>query len=551
MATHCGRSCRGPSSPHAHPSRARHDGKANRAPVLPHRSFHAFWTLAIGMGAMLWLVLRSGTKPSRLSYPCQQSAFGLASAAFGVPLVAAVVAGRIRLMRFLHTGAGKIGIVGMVILGLVLITHAGSGPPSATVIADPPPDYHPAVYLVNNAQQGDLPGRFLGMDALVALMGRSGLKWHRSPTVGTTSGPDGIIDRDDVVVVKVNAQWAQRGGTNTDVLRGILRRIVEHPDGFIGEIVVADNGQGSGNLNRTENNAEDIGQSPQDVVNEFAAEGCNVSTRLWDSFRAVSVGDYASGNLSDGYVVKNSPDPETAVRVSYPKFRTPLGTYVSYKNGIWDPVMQTYDHDRLVVINVPVLKTHSIYAVTAAVKNHMGVVTQSLSTDSHASVGRGGLGSVLAEVRVPDITILDCIWVLARPGQGPNASYAQSSRRDQLVASRDPVALDVWAVKNILIPQIIANGYAATDYRSTQDPDNPNSTFRWYLDRSMNEMLAAGIAATNDYHAVQLFVTDGAVSIPTVSQWGLAVMTLLVLSAGTLVLMRRRAEASRAGSEFA
>lgn len=536
MAVHRECQSRGSSSPHSHCENVPH------AFALGHGASSAFLTLVIGIGAMLWLVLRSGPKPSRLSYPCQQSAFGLASAAFGVPLVAAIVAGRAKLIRFMHTGVGKIGVVGIVILSLVLITHAAYGPPSAAVVANPPLDYHPAVYLVNNAQRGALPSRFIGVDALVTLMGMSGLKWHRSPTVETTSGPDGLIDRDDIVVVKINAQWSQRGGTNTDVLRGILRRIVEHPGGFVGEIVVADNGQGYGNLDRTENNAEDIGQSPQDVVSEFAAQGWKVSTKLWDSFRTVSVDDYSSGNLTDGYVVNAVLDPQTAIRVSYPKFRTPLGTYISYKNGIWDPVTQSYNHDRLVVINVPVLKTHSIYAVTAAVKNHMGVITQSLSTDSHASVGRGGLGSFLAEVRVPDLTILDCIWVLAMPGQGPNAAYAQSNRRDQLVASRDPVALDAWAVKNILIPQIVANGYTAANYSSTQDPDNPNSTFRRYLDRSMSEMLLAGIATTNDYNAVQLFVADGSVSIPTVSQWGLAAMTLLVLTAGTLLLMRSRAE---------
>ena len=35
-------------------------------------------------------------------------------------------------------------------------------------------------------------------------------------------------------------------------------------------------------------------------------------------------------------------------------------------------------------------------------------------------------------------------------------------------------------------------------------------------------------------------VTCPVTGIPTVSEWGMAVMTLLVLSAGTIVLMRRR-----------
>lgn len=508
----------------------------HRRPDLT-RPRNAIGLAVAGAVALLWVVLRSGPKPSRLSYPCQQSAFGLATAAFGVPLVAAVVAGRAAFLRFLHSVGGKIAGMGMAVLCIALIAYGSYDSQPAVIMATPPADYHPAVYLVNDAR-GVLPGRFGGVDDLVTLMGSSGLKWHRFPLVGLTAGPDGLIDRDDVVIVKINAQWPQRGGTNTDVLRGILRRIVEHPGGFVGEIIVADNGQGSGNLNRPDCNAEDYGQSPQDVVNDFAAEGWGVSTKLWDAFRTASVGEYASGDVADGYVLSTALDPETAIRASYPKFQSPRGTGISYKYGIWDPVSTTYDHDRLVVINVPVLKTHSIYAVTGAVKNHMGVITQSLGTDSHASVGRGGLGTVLAEVRVPDLTILDCIWVLARPGWGPSASYAQASRRDQLVAGRDPVALDAWAVKDILIPQILANGYTVADYASTQDPDNPNSTFRRYLDRSMNEMLAAGIPTTNDYNAVLLFVDGGGASIPTVSGWGAALLALLLLVVGGAMVAR-------------
>ena len=40
---------------------------------------------------------------------------------------------------------------------------------------------------------------------------------------------------------------------------------------------------------------------------------------------------------------------------------------------------------------------------------------------------------------------------------------------------------------------------------------------------------------------VAQLVTGGhAVAVPTVTEWGMAVMTLLVLSAATVVLMRRR-----------
>jgi len=494
--------------------------------------------LTAGLLSLLWLVLRSGPKPSRLAYPCQQAVFGTAAAAFGAPLVAATLALRGRALELLRPLVSKLSLGGLVALTLVAWTFASSDRRRATPLLAPPEDYHPAIYVVSDAR-GIGPGRYGGVDDLIALMGMTGLKWHRSTQTTTTAGPDGMIDPDVVVLLKINAQWAERGGTNTDVLRGVIRQIVEHPDGFAGEVIVADNGQGSGSLTRTENNAEDHHQSPQDVVDDFAAEGWNVTTMLWDTIRSTSVAEYDTGNMTDGYVVSPTYDPETTMKVSYPKFRSQGGHYVSYKHGIWSPATEAYDADGLVVINMPVFKTHSIYAVTAAVKNHMGVVTTRFSTRSHDAVDDGGMGTLLAEVRLPNLTILDCIWIFAHPEMGPQAYYEYASRRDQLVAGRDPVALDAWATRFIMIPQIIENGYSYAQYHDTQDPDHPGSVFRTYLDASMGEMLAAGIDTTNDYNAADVYSWNGP-AIPVASAWTLAVTVLLMFTAGTILQRSRR-----------
>jgi uncharacterized protein (DUF362 family) len=459
-------------------------------------------------------LLRSGSKPSRLAYPCQQAALGAAAAALGVPVAALLLALRRQLGRVLASTTGRLTI-GMLAAPLVILWALASfdADPGARTLS-PRLDYHPDVFLVNDAR-GIVPGGYGGVDDLTSLMGTRGFKWHRSDFVTLTSGPDGMIGVDAVVILKVNAQWAERGGTNTDVLRGVIRRIVEHPDGFVGEVVVADNSQEfysgtwQNNLDRPLSNAEDHSQSAQDVVEDFVSEGWNVSTQLWDWFRRTTADEYDTGDMTDGYIVADADDPETGIKSSYPKFQTAYGTYISYKHGVWSPTTQSYDPDRLVVVNMPVLKTHAIYAVTAGVKNHMGVVTTSLFTDSHATVDEGGMGTILAEVRLPDLTILDCVWILARPGSGPSASYTIATRRDQLVAGTDPIALDAWATKYILMPQIIENGYDESTYYSTQDPDNPTSMFSRYLRLSMNELLAAGIDATNDYNAVDLHVWTG------------------------------------------
>ncbi len=464
--------------------------------------------LFTGLCALFWLILRTGTKPSRFGYPCQQSAFNIAAVAFGGPFVASIITARSHWFSFIRSSHGKMVAGLIVLMSIVLLANASYRTQTEVTIATPPSHHYPDIYFVKNAR-GIEPGRFGGVDDMVYLMGAYGKKFHRSETITRTTGPNGIISRDSVVILKVNGQWSQRGGTNTDVVRGVIRRIVEHPDGFVGEVIVADNGQGSGNLDRAEHNAEDRSQSFVDVTRDFATEGWKVSSFLWDTIGLTSVIEFDAGDHANGYVLNDVRDTVTQIRVSYPKFVTAYSTPISYKHGIWNSVTETYDHEKLAVINMPVLKTHVIYGVTASVKNHMGVIAQRLNTNSHNSVADGGMGSILSEIRMPDLNILDCIWILARPGLGPSASYYNTSFTNHLVASTDPVALDQWATKNILMPQIIANGYTENDYWNTQSPDNPDSTYRHYLDRSMNEMILEGVTTTNDDQNVRIRVWAG------------------------------------------
>src|SRR4030042_6438413 len=103
-------------------------------------------------------------------------------------------------------------------------------------------------------------------------MGYNGLLFYKSDTSGKNQGPNGLIAKNDVILIKISSQWDERGGTSTDLLKELIQMIVVHPDGFVGEIVVADNGQAQygssgngGNLNWANNNAETRSQSAQDV----------------------------------------------------------------------------------------------------------------------------------------------------------------------------------------------------------------------------------------------------------------------------------------------
>lgn len=295
------------------------------------------------------------------------------------------------------------------------------------------------------------PNRHAGVDTLIELMGKSGLKFYSSKYVSNnTTGKYGLIDDKDVVLIKVNAQWKYRGATNSDVVRGLIQAILDHPDGFKGEIVIIENGQGRGSLNcdnyayygnnEVHANAEDEKQSFIYLV-EKTFKGFPVSAYLFDNIRYnfLSFDD----NKTDGYIKEGI--------VSYPVFTTSFGIRINLKMGVWNG--REYEN-RLKLINVPVLKYHdrggSEY--TACLKHFYGVLSMGdgYSGYRHYSGLGETCGYMIKNIRFPVLNILDCIWVSYASLTGYPSST--TSRQNLLVASQDPVALDYYAGKNILYP---------------------------------------------------------------------------------------------------
>jgi hypothetical protein len=251
------------------------------------------------------------------------------------------------------------------------------------------------------------------------------------------------------------------------------------------------------------NNAQNVDLSPLDVVEHFKSLGYRVSVNDWGSIKRNQVDATTSCDGGRGYVLKSTG----AGMVSYPKFQTEYGTCVSLEHGVWNN--GGFDRSRLKFINLPVLKPHgAVYGVTACVKNFMGVVTNTL-TPAHDGVAGGLMGSVMAEIGMPDLHILDCIWVAGYPGSGPNIG-SMGTRKDQLVASTDPVAVDIWAATNILIPTFYENGFSPPWPGPDPEPSNPDSEFRGYLDRSMEWILDAGIPVTNDLDQIDVHAKSAA-----------------------------------------
>ena len=294
-----------------------------------------------------------------------------------------------------------------------------------------------------------------GVDCLLHLMGRKGLKFYRSELPSELCGPSGLIGPPDVVLLKVNAQWKYRGCTNIDLVRGVIQRILDHPDGFIGEIVVFENGQGRGSLycdnmpgnkntiypdDRVHANAENESHNYMYLVNEVFDDP-RVSSYLLDPIRTTFIGD--SDHITDGY--------RTFQNVSYPCFTTTGGRRIELREGIWNG--DGYS-DNLKLINIPVLKHHDKNGseITAALKHVYGILSMAdgQSRFRHYSGLGETCGKMVASVRTPVLNIIDAIWVshLSLKGYPQETTF----RANQLLASQDPVALDYWAAKYIMYP---------------------------------------------------------------------------------------------------
>jgi hypothetical protein len=368
------------------------------------------------------------------------------------------------------------------------------------------------VFIVQNASglRGNMDA---AMSALVSSMSSHNLKIFK-----TSATPSGIIGADDIVIIKVNGQSTERGHTNTDLVESVIKIILNHPDGFSGEIVLADNGQNDQCVNMSASNAFDHTQSITNVASHFPTH--KVSACSWWAFADQNVGEYSNGDYNDGYVVNYTPDPVTNVKVSYPKFKTAYGNYISFKNGVWNQSTLTYNPSTLKVINLPMFKSHYNYGATACVKNYMGVGSRTL-TAMHDNVGDGGMGTEMVQTRFPSLNIIDGIWINANPFQpgdqtdttpcGPFTYYNQASYTDVIGASIDPVALEYWIAKHVAMPAAAKGGYS---YISSIDPDyepitqNLTQSYHHYLVASSNEITKTGRKACMNENDVAVYLTD-------------------------------------------
>jgi len=327
-----------------------------------------------------------------------------------------------------------------------------------------------------------------GLEGLLWVMATHGHKFYKTTKTDPLGGPDGLIDKNDVVLIKINCQWKFRGATNTDVLRGLIHRVLSHPDGFSGEVVIFENGQGEGAFNGDPHawgrypdigapsgvhvNAEDDTLTVDRLVSQvFAA--APVSSFLLDLVRSTFISS-ADDHTTNGY--RRISD------VSYPCFTTTGGNRINLKEGIWTGSGYA---SNLKFINMPVLKTHSGTGITGVLKDMYGVLSMA---DGHREIRHyeesgTQCGKMWTLVRAPDLNIVDCIWVTH---QTHHCGWPSSTthRYNNLLAGFDPVALDYWGSKHLLYP-------LGGDRQQYHDPDSDSGLIN-HLHGARDVINAAG-----------------------------------------------------------
>ena len=294
------------------------------------------------------------------------------------------------------------------------------------------------------------PNYHAGVEGLLRCMKSTGLKLYCDHRAGPLSSPIGMIRSNDVVLIKVNAQWKYRGCTNSDLVRGLIQRILDHPGRFKGEVVIIENGQGRGSLNcdtsagygdgAVHANANNGNHSFVYLVNEVFSDP-RVSYYLLDNIRGTFI--EKTDHVTDGY--------RTIGNISYPCFTTAGGHRIELREGVWQG---NFFSQNLKLINLPVLKHHDEGGseITASLKHFYGILSMADGNSGYRHYSGLGdtCGNMIALIRTPILNIIDAIWVshLSISGYPPNTTF----RANQVMASQDPVALDYCAAKYILFP---------------------------------------------------------------------------------------------------
>lgn len=357
-----------------------------------------------------------------------------------------------------------------------------------------------------------------------------------------------IVGADDVVIIKVAAQWWNQGMTNVAAAKRVIEQVLAVP-GFKGSVVVFENthfllpdgsaGDPARGLTRawmhpSVRNVDVPGWDKLgDLVPHFRRLGAPVSfvgladagpsalagDHWWDPEHAHGVyggdgrGPIEAGDTRDGYFwsfeeafrLARSRVDDAQTPLTWPRFTCPrTGLVIDFRNGVFrrENGRLAATGRRLRFLNVTTGNEHGSTGFTGACKSAMGIVDMSAGTmGTHPAIrdyqsvhhfgafGRkrptwrmaGPLAHFAQRVRKPDLYITVSEWTAYAPKTGYNEeeddirlSEKTIARTDTVVAGADPVAIDSWCVRNLLMPLKGAG-------EAMHDLDRPESKISCFL----------------------------------------------------------------------
>lgn len=385
------------------------DSHSLHTPPNRKRSLLGLLTFYIlGVFSIIWLLFRSGTKPSRLAYPCQRSATACALnflASF-VPMLGSTILSRSRHLRVAQEERNPTNRTNLLrLLALTLITSLfflllpGNAFPTASSLTPIPnrstaedrlvdlpplPDPNPHVAVITRDHMpDDVETAQMVTEAIVGVLGPEGL--------------DNLVAPGNTVLIKPNLGCGYK--THETAGWQVVKPIVQA-----------------------------AWQAGARSVTIAEGEGCNYGMSIFElSGYTANITDVVYVNFND-----IAANPTYNVHVA---------------GGYWDePIVipQVY-FDADVVITVSALKTHNEAGVTMGLKNAFGVPPVPAYSDGQSSRillhSDYGIRKTIPQINLakkPDLAVVDAI--LAGEGQGP--WDADPVVMNTILAGRDLVALD-------------------------------------------------------------------------------------------------------------
>ena len=349
-----------------------------------------------------------------------------------------------------------------------------------------------------------------------------------------------VVGADDVVIIKVSAQWWNQGMTNVAAVKRVIEHILELP-GFKGEVVVFENTHfrmpdGSG-LSRawvhaSERNVDVPGWNKLgDLIPHFRDRGAPVSfVGLVDAgpsslsedewhdpghtsgvYGGDGRGPIEPGDPRDGYHwdftrtfrLERSWVDEVKTPLTWPRFTSPRsGLVVDLKDGVLrrEAGKLLPAERKLVWINMTTANEHGSTGFTGACKSTMGIVDMSagaLGTHplvrGYSSVhyfGRGSpsatwrmagpLAQLAREVRAPDLIFTVAEWVAFEPAVLPPNEDIRHSAATCIQKRTIILGTDPAAIDTWAVRNLMADVPSA-NIKAHLDLDDPDSKFTKFL----------------------------------------------------------------------